>query len=76
MCLGLSGTLFEPPCDGVFVSFMSFFYTTVDDLFEILFHFLPVSEEAVIKVPNVCIFGWIIILGCLSGLFKPLQSLV
>lgn len=53
-----------------------FFFTTVADLFEISFDFLPVSEKAVIKVSNVCIFGWIIILGCLSGLFKPLQSLV
>lgn len=52
------------------------FFTTLADLFEISFDFLPVSEKAVIKVSNACIFGWIIILGCLSGLFKPLQSLV
>lgn len=53
-----------------------FFFMTVADLFEISFDLRPVSEKAVIKVPNVCIFGWIIILGCLSGLFKPLQRLV
>lgn len=44
-----------------------FFFTTVADLFEISFDFLSVSEKAVIKVPNVCIFGWIIILGCLMA---------